>query len=129
MKLLVTHLIVVYFLFTTFQGKRQDIKLEGKYKMEYETEYSAHNCFINIRADKYTKSYTKGAKKKGEIETLKHKFGQRYVLREKGSNLEVYVEGTTYRPSDTIYFRTRRVDEKDDGSALTIYSGKLIKIK
>ncbi|WP_262710852.1 hypothetical protein [Flavobacterium franklandianum] len=42
--------------------------------------------------------------------------------------LEVEMDGETYKLFDTIYFRTRKVYEKYE-DAMTIYGAKLIKIK
>lgn len=113
---------------TTFQKKPQEIKLEGKYRMEYETRHSLENCIIKIKGKVYEKKLVNGAKRKGTVVEVKQKFGKLFILKDKGSELEVEMNGETYKPSDTIYFRTRKINEKDD-DALTIYGAKLIKIK
>lgn len=127
MKLITFALLI--FTLVSYQKQRQEIKLEGKYKMEYETEFASENCTIKIKGNKFEKKLNTGEKRKGIIEVQKLKFGKLFLLKELNSNLEVNVDGETYHPSDTIYFRTKRIDEKDDDSALIIYSGKLIKIK
>ena len=114
---------------STLQREPTKIKLEGKYKMEFESDFAAQNCLVKIKENKYVKTFGNGLKKTGEIDILKLKFGQLFILKEKNSDIEVHVPGETYHPSDTIFFRTKKVDEKDDGGALTIYSGKLIKLR
>lgn len=110
------------------QKKKQEIKLEGKYRMEYEELYISENCVVKIKDSIYQKKLNDGSKRKGKIEVKKLKFTKLYILKDNNSQLEVEINAETYRPSDTIYFRTKKQAEKEkDG--LTIYSGKLIKIK
>ena len=97
--------------------------------MEFETEFADQNCLIKIKDKKFVRSLNTGHKIKGKVELIKLKFGQLYRLKSNKSNIEIDVEGSTYHPSDTIFFRTKRVGEKDSDDALTIYSGKLIKLK
>jgi uncharacterized protein YdeI (BOF family) len=109
--------------------KAQEIKLEGKYKMEYETEFAANNCTIEINGVGYKKKLKNGKNVKGKIEVQKQKFTNLYILKDSNSDLEVDIVGKIYRVSDTIYFRTKNSSQKDNENDLTIYSGKLIKIK
>lgn len=124
-----TSIAILLLLICGFQKTPQDIILEGKYKMEYETEYANQNCIINIKGSKYVKTFENKSKKKGTIELKKYKFGQEYILREKDSDLEVIVDGTTYKPSDTVYFRTKNINQKESENGIIISSGKLIKLK
>ena len=109
--------------------KAQEIKLEGKYKMEYETEFAVNNCTIEIHGLDYKKKLENGRKVKGKIEVQKKKFSNLYILKDHDSDLEVDIVGKTYRVSDTIFFRTKNSSQKDDENDMVIYSGKLIRIK
>lgn len=119
---------LLFFALTFNQKQQQEIKLEGKYKMEYEADYVSENCIIKISGDNYEKTLTNGSKRKGKIEVKKLKFGRLLILKDKGSELEVDIEGETYNPSDTIYFRTKKINEKDEDDMI-VYGAKLIKIK
>ena len=124
------HLLFVL-LFSTFvnaQKKPQEIKLEGKYKMEYKAQYASENCIIKIKDKLYEKKLSDDSKRKGKIEEQKLKFGKLLILKDNGSELEVEMDGETYKHSDTIYFRTRKINKKNEDE-LTIYGAKLIKIK
>ena len=124
------HLFFVL-LFSTFvnaQKKPQEIKLEGKYRMEYEAQYASENCIIKIKDKDYQKTLNDGSKRKGKIEEQKLKFGKLYILKDNNSKLEVEMDAETYKPSDTIYFHTKKQNEKDK-DALTVFGAKLIKIK
>ena len=119
--------VLLFSSFVNAQKKKQEIKLEGKYRMEYEELYISENCIIKINDSIYQKKLNDGSKRKGKIEEKKLKFTKLYILKDNNSQLEVEMNAETYRPSDTIYFRTKKQGEKEkDG--LTIYSGKLIKI-
>jgi mRNA-degrading endonuclease HigB of HigAB toxin-antitoxin module len=126
MKLILS--VILLFSLAFDQNKPTEVKLEGKYRMEYEANYVSENCTINIKGNKYSKKLNNGSKRKGTIEIVKQKFGNLYVLKEKDSELEVNIGGRIFRVSDTIFFRTKKINEVDKNS-LTIYSGKLIKIK
>jgi hypothetical protein len=119
--------VLLFSSFVNAQKKKQEIKLEGKYRMEYEELYISENCIIKINDSIYQKKLNDGSKRKGKIEEKKLKFTKLYILKDNNSQLEVEMDAETYKPSDTIYFRTKKQGEKEkDG--LTIYSGKLIKI-
>ena len=121
--------ILLFISLTTLQKEPTKIKLEGKYKMEFESDFVAQNCLVKIKGNKYVKTFDNGVNKNGTINILKLKFSQLLILKEKNSDIEVHVPDETFHPSDTIFFRTKKVDEKDAGDALTIYSGKLIKLR
>ena len=121
-------LILLFSTFVNAQKKPQEIKLEGKYRMEYEAQYASENCVIKIKDKLYEKKLSNGSKRKGKIEEQKLKFGKLLILKDNDSELEVEMDGETYKPSDTIYFRTRKVNEKNE-DAMTVYGAKLIKIK
>ena len=121
--------ILLFISLTTLQKEPTKIKLEGKYKMEFESDFVAQNCLVKIKGNKYVKTFDNGVNKNGTINILKLKFSQLLILKEKNSDIEVHVPDETYHPSDTTFFRTKKVDEIDAGGALTIYSGKLIKLR
>lgn len=128
MKLFLTALLFLSFAIDQKQPK--EIKLEGTYRMEYETEYASENCIIQIKKQHYKKTLITGVKRKGNIEEVKLKFGSLLILKDNDSELEVELYGQTYKPSDTIYFRTKKVNEKENNeSAIVIYHGRLIKVK
>ena len=122
-------LISILFVFTSSQIQKQEIKLDGEYKMIYETEYTSENCIIKINGATYVKKLNNGSKKKGKITEQKLKVVKLFFLRDYESELEVEVMGDTYKPSDTIYFRTKKIGEKDNPDDIVISSGQLIKIK
>lgn len=127
MKLFFTALLFVSF--AVDQKQPKEIKLEGTYRMEYETEYASENCMIQIKKQHYKKTRDTGVKIKGNIEEVKLKFGSLLILKDKDSELEAELYGQTYNPSDTIYFRTKKVNEKENNEeALVIYSARLIKV-
>ena len=107
----------------------QEDKLKGKYKMEYEEEFSKENCTIDIKNDSYKKVLQNGNTRKGKVLEERDEFEKRFVLKDFESNLEVEILNDVEKFSDTIYFRTRKVDEKLDENLMIIYSGKLIKIR
>ena len=121
-------LAVLFLSLTINQKDPTEIKLEGKYRMEYEANYVSENCTIKINGETYEKKLNNGSKRKGKVETLKQKFGKLFILKDKDSELEVDIQGKTYHVSDIIFFRTKKVNEKDE-DALTVYAGKLIRIK
>ncbi len=122
-------LISLLFALTGSQKQNQEIKLDGKYKMLYETEYASENCIIKIKGANYEKKLNNGSKKKGKISEQKSKYVKLLFLQDNASELQVEVIADTYSSSDTIYFRTKKIGVKDNPDKIVISSGQLIKIK
>lgn len=111
------------------QKPSQEIKLEGRYKMVYESEYSSENCTINIKGLQYEKRLNNGSKRTGHVSEEKLKFGKLYILKDNASELQVAIHSGDIGTSDTIYFRTKKIGQKDDTSKIIISSGQLIRLK
>jgi hypothetical protein len=103
----------------------QDVKLKGKYKMEYEPEYNEQNCIILFKDNAYERRLTNGKTIKGTI--LYKDF--EVALFDKTTNLQMDFLKQSIK-KDTIYFGTRNVNhEPEKRGKIIIYSGRLIRIK
>lgn len=121
MKHLFFYSIVMIYFFTLIQEK----KLIGKYKMEYDYNYGSQNGIITFSENGYLRKQVNGKKVKGNIE-----YQQYFVLlNDKNSHLQVKFPKREIN-NDTIFFRTTDLNNsRDNNDPLTIYGGKLIKIK
>jgi|LakMenEpi03Aug12_release.lakeMendotaPanAssembly.Ray.scaffolds.fasta_scaffold900539_2 hypothetical protein len=103
----------------------QDVKMNGKYKMEYDYSYGSQNGIIEFNKDTYTRKQLKGKKIKGTVDYQKYFI----FLNDKGSHLQVKFPKREIG-NDTIFFRTTDLNSKSDKEmGLTVYAGKLIRIK
>jgi len=102
----------------------KEIKIKGKYKMEYEQKYSSQNCTIIFDEDQYLKKLPNGKSIKGNIEYRKFNV----ILKDENSNLQMGFAKNEIK-KDTIYFGTKDLSEKSAGMKITINEGKLIKLK
>lgn len=101
----------------------QEEKIVGKYKMEYEQEFKSQNGTIDFDGTIFKRKRLDGKKTKGIIDYQKN-----FVYLNDKSNLQVIFAKREIK-QDTIYFRTKDLNNKSPESELTIFSGKLIKIK
>ena len=103
----------------------EDKKMSGKYKMEYDYSYGSHNGNINFEGDTYTRIELNGKKIKGNVD-----YQQYFIfLNDKKSNLQVKFPRREME-NDIIYFRTTDLNDKSvNNEQLTVYGGKLIKVK
>jgi hypothetical protein len=117
------HLIItVVFLISLIQT--EGLKMKGKYKMEYDYSYGSQNGIINFDDNAYTRKQLNGKKIKGAID-----YQQYFIfLNDKESNLQVKFP-IREMGNDTIYFRTTDLSKPVENNLLSVYGGKLIKIK
>lgn len=102
----------------------QEVKMKGKYKMEYEQDYTSQNGTIVFDGDTYMRYPSNGKRIKGSIDYEKYFI----ILNDKKSNLRVKL-AKREMGNDTIYFRTRDLNDKSPEMDLVIFAGKLIKLK
>lgn len=117
--IIITAFLLIYFI------QPEGAKMKGKYKMEYDYTYNSHNGIINFRANTYYRIESNGGKIKGDVD-----YQQYFIfLNDKKSNLQVKFPKREMG-NDTIYFRTMDLNNKSiNNEQLTVYGGKLIKIK
>lgn len=103
----------------------QDVKIKGKYKIEYDYSYGSQNGTITFDGDAYVRKQIDGRKVKGNID-----YQQYFIfLNDNKSHLQVKFPKREIS-NDTIYFRTIDLNDKSvNNDPLTLYAGKLIKIK
>lgn len=101
----------------------QEEKMMGKYKMEYEQEFASQNGTIIFEGTTFKRQQLDKKKVKGNIDYQKH-----FIFLNDKSNLQVIFAKREMK-NDTIYFRTKNLNDKSPEMELTIYAGKLIKIK
>jgi hypothetical protein len=102
----------------------QEVKLNGKYKMQYEEKYNAQNCIINFTDSTYTRKLPNGKTIRGIIKYKKFNIS----LKDENSFLQMdFMKRELQR--DTIFFGTTDLNDKPSNSELTVNSGKLIKIR
>ncbi|MFN4026240.1 MAG: hypothetical protein ACK4IZ_02205 [Flavobacterium sp.] len=103
----------------------QDIKLKGKYRMEYEKNMSKNNCIIVFDESSYEKQLPNGKIIKGNIE-----YQNNFIkLSDEKSSLQMSLPKREVK-NDTIYFRTLdSLEVIKQKKPLMIFTGKLIKIK
>lgn len=119
------HLIIIVFALFSIIVQGQDIKIKGKYKIEYDQEFNSQNGVIVFNKNTYTRHLLNGIKIKGFIEYQKYFI----LLKDEKNSLQVRFPKREIK-HDTIYFRTKDLNDKPDKEMeLTVYAGKLIKIK
>jgi hypothetical protein len=101
----------------------QEIKIKGRYEMQFEEEFVSQNCTIKFNKNYYKRKLSSGKTIIGKIEYS----NQKIILKDKNTNLqmEFYKEELA---NDTIYFRTKNIKNlrEDISGEIIIYSGKLI---
>lgn len=118
------YLLVCTLMFTLFFIK-QDQSLVGKYEIQYESEYFSQNGNIEFKENIYERKLLNGQKIKGSI-TFENRD---IVLKDSNTGLEMRFF-KIHKNRDTIYFKTSKIDEQAvPKTDITIYSGKLIKLK
>ncbi len=119
------YLIITIFTMFSFLIRSEDKKMNGKYKMEYDQNYNLQNGIIIFNEDTYTRKQLNGKKIKGDVDYQKYFI----FLNDKESHLQVKFPRREMG-NDTIYFRTTDLsDNSDKEMELTVYAGKLIRIK
>jgi len=104
---------------------QQQPQLNGKYRMEYEEDYTSQNCTIEFKNNFYKRKLSNGKIVKGAV------VYQDFIvqLKDNTSNLQMdFLKQDIQK--DTIFFRTKNVNEKSTNEMdMIIYSGRLIKVK
>lgn len=119
------YLMIVSLLVFSTLFQIQEVKMKGKYKMEYDYSYGSQNGIINFDNDTYKRKQEDGKKVKGNVDYQKYFI----LLNDKDSNLQVKFPKREIG-NDTIFFRTIDLSNKSDNNEqLTVYGGRLIKIK
>jgi len=119
------YLLFITLITSSVLFQTHDKKMTGKYKMEYDYSYGLLNGTINFDDDTYVRVQLNGKKINGDVD-----YKQYFIfLNDKKSNLQVKFPRREMG-NDTIFFRTIDLkDKSDDKQELTIYGGKLIKLK
>ena len=121
MKLLLTIIPIMLF----FLILPQDVKLKGKYKMEYEQEHKEQNGIIIFKGNTYVRQLANGKTVKGEI--LYGNFDITFF--DKTTNLQIEFSKHDIQ-KDTIYFGIKNVNHGPEKKGrIIIHSGKLIRTK
>lgn len=93
--------------------------------MEYDYNYSSQNGIVIFNGNTYARKQQNGKKIKGDVDYQKYFI----MLNDKKSNLQVSFPKREIG-NDTIYFRTKDLNDKSANEMeLTVYAGKLIKMK
>lgn len=104
---------------------QQQPQLNGKYKMNFEEDYTSQNSIIEFKNNSYKRKLSNGKIVKGVI-VYRDFIVQ---LKDDKSNLRMDFSKSDIQ-NDTIFFGTKNLSEKSTNNMdMTIYSGKLIKIK
>jgi len=99
----------------------QDVKLEGKYKIEYETKFQSQNGNITFKKDSYTRKLNAGGTVKGKV-----LYEKRFIkLTDENGKFEMVIINSDAK-KDTIAFGTTDLTKPMDGGKIIIHSGKLI---
>ncbi|WP_412476758.1 hypothetical protein [Flavobacterium sp. TBRC 19031] len=116
-------IIMPFFLISLVQ--REDFKMNGIYRIQYDYSYGSQNGIVNFKGDTYTRKQVNGKKIKGDVD-----YQQYFVfLNDKNSHLQVKFPKREIG-NDTIYFRTIDLNDKSaNNDPLTLFAGKLIKVK
>jgi hypothetical protein len=119
---------VVYLIFTILVYlilPSEEVRLNGRYFMQYEEKYISENCQIIFNDSVYKKRLGNGKIVKGSIEYEKFVV----VLKDKENNLQMSFLKEELL-NDTIYFATKNIKDKPvNGMEISISAGKLIKVK
>ncbi len=101
-------------------------KMVGKYRMEFEQEFSSQNCIITFKDSIYERKLLKGKFTiVGEIEYKKYSI----LLKDKNSVYQMEFAKREIE-KDTVHFETsKRGDKIIDNKKIIINSGRLIKMK
>lgn len=104
---------------------QQPTYLNGKYKMEFEEDYVAQNCIIEFKNNTYKRKLLNGKTIKGTI------LFDNLTIQLKDNNSDLCMELFKNEiQKDTVFFGTKLLNKKlVNDFDMTIYSGKLIKIK
>jgi hypothetical protein len=104
---------------------QQQSQLNGKYRMEYEEDYTSQNSTIEFKNNSYKRKLSNGKIVKGTV------VYQDFViqLNDYKSNLRMdFLKSDIQK--DTIFFGTKDLSEKSiNDMDMTIYAGKLIRVK
>jgi hypothetical protein len=118
------YLMIISFLLISLV-QTENVKMKGKYKMEYDYSYGSQNGIVDFDSNTYTRKQVNGKKIKGDIDYQKYFV----LLYDKNSHLQVKFPKREIG-NDTIYFRTTDLNDKIvNNDPLSVYAGKLIKIK
>lgn len=117
-------LIISFFLFFSLLFQ-QPTYLNGKYKMEFEEDYVVQNCMIEFKNNTYKRKLLNGKTIKGTIT-----YGNLTIqLKDNNSDLCMELFKNEIQ-NDTVFFGTKLLNkELSNDFDMTIYSGKLIKVK
>lgn len=104
---------------------QQQPQLNGNYRMNFEEGYTSQNSIIEFKNNSYKRKLSNGKIEKGVI------VYQDFVvqLKDDKSNLRMDFYKSDIQ-KDTIFFGTKNLNEKSTNNMdMTIYSGKLIRIR
>ena len=123
--IIMKYLIAVTVLTLAILSQTQEVKMKGKYKMEYDYIYVSQNGTINFNGSTYVRKLINGKKIKGNVDYQKYAI----LLNDNNSSLQVKFPIRAIG-NDTIYFRTIDLNDKSvNNNPLSVYAGKLIKVK
>lgn len=117
--------LLIYLSILSFFFIQQQPQLNGKYKMNFEEDYASQNCIVEFKNNSYKRKLSNGRIVKGIV------IYQDLVvqLKDDKSNLRMDFSKSDIQ-KDTIFFGTKNLSEKSTNKMdMTIYSGKLIKMK
>lgn len=117
-------LVILTSIACSFLIQPQEEKMFGKYKMEYDQDYASLNGTITFDGVTFKRNQLDGKKVKGDVDYQKNFI----FLNEKKSHLQVIFAKREMK-NDTIYFRTKDLNDKSPEMELVVFAGKLIKQK
>jgi len=118
---------ICYLICILFFTNQQEIKIKGKYEMQYEQKFKSQNCVVDFGSKTYKRKLADGKIVKGSV-----KYSDNIVLlTDEGTFLQMEFYQDELQ-KDTIYFKTKDLkveEDKNKKTGIVIYSGKLIKLK
>jgi hypothetical protein len=117
--------LTITYIMLSFLISPQQMKLEGKYKMQYEQKYIEQNCIIIFKGNTYIRQLPNGKIIKGNISYNDFNI----TLVDKKTNLQMdFLKRDIQK--DTIYYGTKNITEKPEKEGkIIIYSAKLIRMQ
>lgn len=119
------NLIIICSILFTYFNQNQEVKLHGKYKMEFEEKFKEQNCVVTFNDSLYSRKLPNGKTIKGKVTYRKYHIS----LKDEKTNLQMdFAKMQIGR--DTIFFGTKDVSIVDKNkSDIHIDNARLIKLK